>query len=149
NRREASWLRLADECSGAVLWTAVFPPRDVGAGARGGGARAAPPGVRPLGAAGPLPGRQRRPLGVDRRLPDRAGAVADRAGGGGALEPPAEPPGERRRRAVPGDLRPVVRAVDLRHPRGAAAPAGRDGPAAPRGLPVPRAAQPDGLLPGA
>jgi hypothetical protein len=27
-----SWLRLVDECSGAVLWTAVFPPRELGAG---------------------------------------------------------------------------------------------------------------------
>ena len=26
-REEVSWLRLIDECSGAVLWTAVFPPR--------------------------------------------------------------------------------------------------------------------------
>jgi transposase len=26
-----SWLRIVDECSGAVLWTAVFPPRELGA----------------------------------------------------------------------------------------------------------------------
>src|SRR5262249_21773435 len=26
NHEEVSWLRLIDECSGAVLWTAVFPP---------------------------------------------------------------------------------------------------------------------------
>ena len=25
--REASWVRITDECSGAVLATAVFPPR--------------------------------------------------------------------------------------------------------------------------
>jgi transposase len=29
-RDEVSWFRLTDECSGAVLWTAVFPPRDLG-----------------------------------------------------------------------------------------------------------------------
>ena len=30
NREEVSWLRMIDECSGAVLWTVVFPPRDLG-----------------------------------------------------------------------------------------------------------------------
>src|SRR6516164_3494517 len=29
---QVSWLRVVDECSGAVLWTAVFPPRELGAG---------------------------------------------------------------------------------------------------------------------
>ena len=29
---EVSWLRLIDECSGAVLWTAVFPPRGLAEG---------------------------------------------------------------------------------------------------------------------
>jgi len=29
-REEVSWLRLIDECSGAVLWTAVFPPSGLG-----------------------------------------------------------------------------------------------------------------------
>ena len=31
-REEVSWLRLIDECSGAVLWTAVFPPRGLAEG---------------------------------------------------------------------------------------------------------------------
>src|SRR5689334_16168490 len=29
--QRVSWLRLADECSGAMLWTQVFPPRLLGA----------------------------------------------------------------------------------------------------------------------
>jgi transposase len=53
----ASWLRLVDECSGAVLKTTVFPPRVLGAGAAGGGAAGLAPAIWPLGTAATLPGR--------------------------------------------------------------------------------------------
>src|SRR5262249_6317760 len=136
-RQQVSWLRLTDECSGAMLWTKVFPPRPLGPRAPRGGAGATPPGLRPLGAAPPAPGRQRRAVGLGGRLPDRAGAVGDRAGGRGALERTAVPPGERRGRAVAGDVGPLVRAADLRDGRGAAGAARPAGPAAPGGLPLP------------
>ena len=88
NNHEVSWLRISDECSGAILWSAVFPPGGLHPGPRHGGAGATPLGVRPLGDAGPVPGRQRRPVGLVGRLPHRAGAVGDRPGGRDALEPP-------------------------------------------------------------
>ena len=65
-REEVSWLRLTDECSGAVLWTAVFPPRNLGTRPRRGRAGTTPPGLRRLGDAGTGPGRQRHALGLHR-----------------------------------------------------------------------------------
>src|SRR5512135_1086939 len=146
---EVSWLRLIDECSGTVLGTAVFPPGDLEPRPSLGRARAAAPGLWPLGAAGPLPRRQRYPLGIMGRLPHRPVARADRPEGRRALEQSEESPGERGRRALPGDIRPLVRAVDLRDARGTAGGTGADGPAVPRDLPLPGASQPDGILPGA
>jgi hypothetical protein len=55
--RRASWLRVADEFTGAVLWTAVFPPGALERRAGGGGPRAAAAGLRPLGAAAGGPRR--------------------------------------------------------------------------------------------
>ena len=46
----ACWLRVADEFTGAVLHTAVFPPRALECGARRGHPGAAPGGVRSAGA---------------------------------------------------------------------------------------------------
>jgi transposase len=59
-----SWLRIVDECSGAVLWTAVFPLREVVDGPGCGGAGRTAAGLRPLGSASHDPGRQRRSLGI-------------------------------------------------------------------------------------
>lgn len=53
----ACWLRIADECTGAVLQTAVFPPRALGGRARRGHPRAVAAGLRPLGTA-PRPPRR-------------------------------------------------------------------------------------------
>jgi transposase len=53
----ASWLRIADEASGAVLGTAISPPRPVGGGSGDLDARPAPRGVRSLGLAATDPGR--------------------------------------------------------------------------------------------
>ena len=50
------WLRIVDECSGAVLGTAVFPPREVAQGASDGCAGRAAAYLRALGAAGHHPG---------------------------------------------------------------------------------------------
>jgi hypothetical protein len=58
------WLRVADECSGAALWTAVFPPGPVDPSPADGGPSATPPGLRPLGTARAVPCGQRRALGL-------------------------------------------------------------------------------------
>jgi len=97
NDKEVSWLRMIDECSGAVLWTAVFPPRDLGEGFHRGRAGADPPGFCSLGVARPLPSRQRLSLGVAGRLLHRAVAVADRPRYRDALEQRREPARERGR----------------------------------------------------
>src|SRR5262249_19227296 len=102
-KEQVSWLRMTDECSGAVLHTTTFPPGDLVAGRPRRGPRGGPPGARPVGPARVPPGRQRRPLGVVGRLPHRPGAVGDRLGGRGPLEPPPQPPGERRGGAVARD----------------------------------------------
>src|SRR5262249_58656515 len=49
NGRQICWLRIADECSGAVLETTVFPPGVLERGVRRSGAARAAPGLSPLG----------------------------------------------------------------------------------------------------
>src|SRR5215471_12718799 len=49
NGRQVCWLRIADECSGAVLQTTVFPPGLLARGAGSCGAGRAAPGLSPLG----------------------------------------------------------------------------------------------------
>jgi transposase len=145
---EVSWLRIIDECSGAVLWTAVFPPWDLGADRPRGRAGADPPGFDSLGDARPLPCRQRLALGVARRLPHRVVVVADRPGYRDALEQRGASSRERSRRAVPRDIRPVVRAVDVPGFCGIAGPLGTNGPPVPRVLPLPETSQSPRGLPG-
>ncbi|WP_165236171.1 helix-turn-helix domain-containing protein, partial [Aquisphaera insulae] len=65
-----SWLRVADECSGAALHSRVFPPGLFHPGAPRAGAGRAPRLLRPLGPAGVDPVRQRQPLGLLRRPAD-------------------------------------------------------------------------------
>jgi hypothetical protein len=102
NGATVSWLRIADEFTGAVLHTAVFPPRalEFRPGDRHPGTTAS--GVRPLGTPAARAGGQRRAVGLDRGTADRTGAVADRVGGGRDLEPGAMPSSQRRGRAVAG-----------------------------------------------
>jgi hypothetical protein len=57
SKQQVSWLRLIDECSGAVLSTVVFPPRRVDPSPRRGCPRTPPPGLRPLGTPRELPRR--------------------------------------------------------------------------------------------
>jgi transposase len=49
--QQVSWLRLADECSGAVLHTTVFPPTLLELGQTGGRAGDVAPGFFPVGKA--------------------------------------------------------------------------------------------------
>ena len=49
NGTQVCWLRIADECSGAVLGTTVFPPGVLERGARSSGAGRTAPGISPLG----------------------------------------------------------------------------------------------------
>jgi transposase len=49
--QRVSWLRIVDECSGAVLWTAVFPPGQLGDCPAAGRAKPAARGANALGAA--------------------------------------------------------------------------------------------------
>jgi hypothetical protein len=65
NGTQVCWLRIADECSGAVLQTTVFPPGLLARGARRGGAGRATPDVSPLGPTPALAAGQRHPLGCD------------------------------------------------------------------------------------
>ena len=99
---EASWLRVVDECSGAVLATVVFPPRFLGRGRSqacpGGSAQ----GIRALGTPRASSDRQRHTVGRHRRTANRSHALADRPGGGCHLEPSPRAAEERRCRTVPG-----------------------------------------------
>jgi len=81
-----SWLRLVDECSGAVLKTVIFPPGLLGSGAARRGARDAAPGFFGVGQAPKLPRRQRLSLGIERGLAHRLGPVAHWPGDGHDLE---------------------------------------------------------------
>jgi Helix-turn-helix domain len=58
-----SWLRLVDEASGAVLWTAVFPPRALAPCAAQRHPSRTPQGVHPMGPPPTPAGGQRRAVG--------------------------------------------------------------------------------------
>jgi hypothetical protein len=64
--QRVSWLRIVDECSGAVLATVVFPPREMVEGPSHGRPRTPAAGLCSLGPAGHDAGRQRWPLGFRR-----------------------------------------------------------------------------------
>jgi Homeodomain-like domain-containing protein len=65
--QRVSWLRIADECSGGVLWTEVFPPRPLERGPAAGRPGAVAAGIHSLGAPPAVPGRQRGAVGFGRR----------------------------------------------------------------------------------
>jgi hypothetical protein len=86
-----SWLRWADECSGAVLKT-IVSPLGLEPGAAAGGAGPLPPGVRAVGPARAVAAGQRPALGQLERLADGVGLVAGGPGGVGLLfNPPRQP----------------------------------------------------------
>jgi hypothetical protein len=61
--QQVSWLRWVDEWTGAVLGTAVFPPRPLRRSAVGPGPAGTAAAIRPLGLAGLPAGGQRPALG--------------------------------------------------------------------------------------
>ena len=126
--QRVSWLRLVDECSGAVLQTTIFPPRLLEPGRTQGGAGDAAPGFFAVGAASALPGRQRRTVGIERRLAHRPGALVDRFGCGHDLESGPATSRQRRGRTLPGHRQTLGRAQDLPGPERTATALGRHGP---------------------
>lgn len=64
--QQVSWLRLIDECSGAVLSTTIFPPRVLGSSVADLGPKRFAPGFFPLGTTVALPGRQWGAVGFGR-----------------------------------------------------------------------------------
>jgi transposase len=125
--QRVSWLRLVDECSGAVLLTVVFPPREMEPSTARGGPGSLAACFPPLGATRAVPGGQRRAVGLGRRPAHRPGLVADRPGDGNDLEHAAKTAGKRRGGAVAGDGQAMVRTPGLRHGGGVAESARRDG----------------------
>jgi transposase len=109
----ASWLRLVDECSGAVLQTTVFPPAVLELGGTRSRATGVARGFFPMGAARGVPGRQRRTLGIGRRLAHRLGAVVDRLGCGDDLESTSATSRQWRGRTVARHGQTLGRAQDL------------------------------------
>ena len=119
----ASWLRVTDEYTGAVLSTAVFPPRSLVARPRGGDPEGAAAGVHPVGPARARPRRQRLAVGFAQgRLAERTGPVAHRAGGRRHLERRPQAAAERRGGAEPGHGEAMGRARGLRQRCGIAIP---------------------------
>jgi hypothetical protein len=108
-----SWLRMVDECSGAVLWTVVFPPRPLEPGPAAGDPGAIAAGLRPLGPARAAAGGQRDAVGHAGRPADGPGAVAARPGSGRGRQPAAAAPGQWGRGAFAGDGQAVGRAREL------------------------------------
>ena len=106
---QVSWLRLTDECSGAMLWTEVFPPGCWGL--------VPPAAVREqlrlafaAGACRDASASTTARPGARRATSRPSCRLADRPGDRDALEFPEEPPGERRGRTLAGDVEPLVRA---------------------------------------
>src|ERR1700722_407922 len=130
-----SWLRMIDECSGAVLWTKVFPPREVAHRRAHPGAGRVPPGVPALGTTGHDAGGQRWPVGLRWRLAAGPGVVADRLRHSRPLQRPALSDAERRGGAFPGDREALGRPWQLRHARGVATESALRRPGATGGLP--------------
>lgn len=144
---QASWLRIVDECTGAVLETAVFPPRPLEYRAGGRDSGDAPPLLRTTGAATTNPGGQRNAMEVERRPAHRSGTLVGWAWRGDAGEPAAPPPGQRRGGAFSRHRQAVGRATSGRLGRRASGNHRRHGPSATRVLPVPRPCQSPGRPP--
>src|SRR5262245_53170878 len=123
-----SWLRIVDECSGAVLRTAVFPPGPLGSGPAHGDPGATATGLWPLGPARVVAGGQRVSVGLAGRPADRPGVVVARGGSGGGPQSPAAPSRQWSGGAFAGDGQAVGRTLALRQLGGTATAVARDGP---------------------
>jgi transposase len=126
--QQVSWLRLVDECSGAVLQTTIFPPSLLGLGRAHAGAGDVAPGFFAVGTAPAFARRQRHSLGIEGRLAHRPGAVADRPGGGDALESSPVSPRQWRGRTLARHRETLDRAQHLQGCGGTAAADDPDGP---------------------
>ena len=98
--QRVSWLRFADECSGAVLKTAIFPPTILGPGRSHRRATNDSRVFFHVGIAECVPSRQRHALGIGGRLAYRPGFVVDRPGRRRSLEPTQVSARQRRDRTV-------------------------------------------------
>ena len=83
-----SWLRIADECSGAVLKTIVFSRRPLHARSSAKGAKSFEGGFYGVGLARDVASGQRRTLGIVERFAPGTFLVGDRSGSPDALERP-------------------------------------------------------------
>ena len=113
SQRLVSWLRMVDECSGAVLWTTVFPPRPLEPSPAAADPGAIAAGLRPLGPARAAAGGQRDAVGHAGRPADGPGVVAARPGSGRGRQPAAAAPGQRGGGALAGDGQAVGGALEL------------------------------------
>lgn len=98
--QQVSWLRLVDECSGAVLQTTIFPPGVLEPGRTHSRATGVAPGFFAVGTTPAVSGRQRHSLGIGRRLAHRFGVVVDRLGSWHGLESAATTPRQWRGRTL-------------------------------------------------
>lgn len=123
-----SWLRLVDECSGAVVQTTIFPPGLLGFGGSRCRSRRLASGFFQVGTAAALSGRQRHALGIERRFAYGPGSVVDRLGRGHAVESAAATSRQRRGRTLARHGQALGRAEYLCWPTRIATAARRDGP---------------------
>jgi transposase len=90
---QASWLRVVDEATGAVLGTAVFPPRILDSGRPTRNPVHVAAAIPEVGLAREAARRQRRAMGVAWRPPHRPGLLAGRTGGRCHGQPTVPTPG--------------------------------------------------------
>lgn len=107
--QRVSWLRIVDECTGAVLGTRVFSLHTLERRFAAGNPGLAAELVRPVGPAARPSRGQRLALGIEGRTPHRLGSVADRPRRPHVVEPAAAASEERRGRTVSGNGKTMER----------------------------------------
>ena len=110
---QVSWLRWVDELTGAVLGTAVFPPRHLRASPRDGRPAGRAAAVAALGSAANAAGRQRRPVGQLERPAHALRVVGHRRRGRSTLERPLLSATEPEGRTLAGDGQALGGTLDL------------------------------------
>jgi len=143
---QISWLRLVDECSGAVLQTEVFPPRVFRSSSRDTRAKQRASGFFAVGTSTRLACRQWQPLGIVERFADRFCPVVDRLGHRHDLEPAGPTARQRHGGTIAGNRQTLGGTQELQHARGAAGPARRLGSDSAGRLSHPRRLQSHGVV---
>jgi len=115
NGQMFSWLRVVDECSGAVLKTVVFSRGTFSPGASSPSSAGIPQDFPAMGPAGHDPCGQRRTVGFVQRSATATGLVDHRIGNRHALECPLPASTKWRGRTQPGIGHPVGRAETTSH----------------------------------